>query len=45
MTRDAQENVIAGSLVDAVEANDVWTFKRNIQSAEPDWVLEATDEE
>jgi predicted lipid-binding transport protein (Tim44 family) len=44
VTRDAEGTVIAGSLHDAIEAIDVWTFMRNVQSADPDWVLEATDE-
>lgn len=44
ITRDAQGNVIAGSLDDAVEAVDVWTFGRNIRSTDPDWLLEETDE-
>lgn len=44
VTRDAQGNVVAGSLTDAVEANDVWTFSRNITSADPDWLLDETDE-
>jgi hypothetical protein len=37
-------HVIAGSLHDAVEARDVWTFRRDINSADPDWLLEETDE-
>jgi predicted lipid-binding transport protein (Tim44 family) len=44
VTRDASGNVIAGSLVDAVESNDVWTFTRNVQSSAPDWLLDETDE-
>ena len=44
VTRDAQGNVIAGSLDDAIEAVDSWTFARNINSADPDWLLEETDE-
>jgi predicted lipid-binding transport protein (Tim44 family) len=44
VTRDADGNVIAGSLVDAVETNDVWTFSRNVQSSGPDWLLDETDE-
>ncbi len=44
VTRDAQGNVVAGSLDDAIEASDVWTFARNVNSADPDWVLEETDE-
>ena len=44
VTRDAEGNMIAGSLDDAIEANDVWTFSRNINSADPDWLLDETDE-
>ena len=44
VTRDAEGNVIAGSLDDAVEAVDVWTFSRNVTSASPDWLLDETDE-
>jgi predicted lipid-binding transport protein (Tim44 family) len=44
VTRDAEGNVVAGSLNDAIEAIDVWTFMRSVQSADPDWILEATDE-
>jgi predicted lipid-binding transport protein (Tim44 family) len=44
ITRDAQGHVVAGSLHDAVEARDVWTFRRNINSADPDWLLDETDE-
>lgn len=44
VTRNADGQVIAGSLDDAIEAIDIWTFTRNIDSAEPDWLLEETDE-
>lgn len=44
VTRDAQGTVVAGSLTDAVQANDVWTFSRNVTSADPDWLLDETDE-
>ncbi len=44
VTRDAEGNVIAGSLDDAIEAVDVWSFSRNISSADPDWLLDETDE-
>jgi predicted lipid-binding transport protein (Tim44 family) len=44
VTRDAQGHVIAGSLTDAVEAHDVWTFSRNLRDATPDWLLDETDE-
>jgi predicted lipid-binding transport protein (Tim44 family) len=44
VTRSAEGVVIAGSLNDAVEANDIWTFSRNVTSADPDWLLDETDE-
>ncbi|MGN6357505.1 MAG: TIM44-like domain-containing protein, partial [Novosphingobium sp.] len=37
-------NVVAGSLDDAVESVDVWTFSRAVNSAAPDWLLDETDE-
>ena len=44
VTRDAQGQVVAGSLDDAVEAIDIWSFSRNIASSDPDWLLDETDE-
>lgn len=44
VTRDADGNVIAGSLDDAIETRDVWTFSRNLTSRDPDWVVDETDE-
>ena len=44
VTRDADGNVVAGSLDDAVESRDVWTFSRDTKSASPDWILDETDE-
>lgn len=44
VTRDAEGHVIAGSLDDAVEAIDVWSFSRNVASSDPDWLLDETDE-
>ncbi len=44
VTRDSAGAVIAGSLDDAVEARDLWTFSRDITSAGPDWLLDETDE-
>ena len=44
VTRDKDGNVVAGSLDDAVESRDSWTFKRDITSAGPDWLLDETDE-
>ena len=44
VTRDSQGQVIAGSLDDAIETRDMWTFSRNVTSADPDWLLDETDE-
>lgn len=44
VTRDKAGNVVAGSLDDAVESNDIWTFARDVTSAGPDWLLDETDE-
>lgn len=44
VTRDAEGNVIAGSLTDAVETHDVWTFARTLKSGDPNWKLADTDE-
>lgn len=44
VTRDKDGNVIAGSLDDAVESRDIWTFSRNTASRDPNWVLDETDE-
>jgi predicted lipid-binding transport protein (Tim44 family) len=44
VTRNADGQVIAGSLDDAIEAIDVWSFSRSVDSADPDWILDETDE-
>ncbi|TIX52077.1 Tim44 domain-containing protein [Alteraurantiacibacter aquimixticola] len=44
VTRDKDENVIAGSLDDAVESRDIWTFSRDVRSNDPAWLLDETDE-
>ncbi len=44
VTRNAEGVVIAGSLDDAVEVRDVWTFTRKVNAADPDWLLDETDE-
>jgi predicted lipid-binding transport protein (Tim44 family) len=44
VVRDKNGNVVAGSLDDALESRDVWTFSRDVDSAAPDWVLDETDE-
>jgi predicted lipid-binding transport protein (Tim44 family) len=42
--RDKDGTVVAGSLDDAIESRDVWTFSRSVDSADPDWLLDETDE-
>jgi len=44
VTRDADGHVIAGSLDDAIEARDIWTFMRDTTSRDPDWLIDETDE-
>ncbi len=44
VTRDQDGNVIAGSMSDAVETHDIWTFARNLRSDDPNWKLVETDE-
>lgn len=44
VTRDKDGKMIAGSLDDAIEARDLWTFSRNVNSSDPDWLLDETDE-
>ncbi|MFN6934510.1 MAG: Tim44/TimA family putative adaptor protein [Tsuneonella sp.] len=44
VTRDRDGTMVAGSLDDAVEARDLWTFKRDVSAADPHWLLDETDE-
>lgn len=45
VTRDREDTVIAGSLDDAVESRDIWTFARHVDSPEPNWILDETDQD
>ena len=44
VTRNAEGEVLAGTLTDAVETHDVWTFARTLKSSDPNWKLADTDE-
>ena len=44
LTKDRDGNMIAGSLDDAIQSRDVWTFSRNVSAMRPDWLLDETDE-
>lgn len=43
VTRDADGNVIAGSMTDAMESHDSWSFVRAVSSKDPNWLLDETD--
>jgi predicted lipid-binding transport protein (Tim44 family) len=43
ITRDAAGNMIAGSMIDARETNDLWTFRRAIGSNDPNWLLDEAE--
>jgi predicted lipid-binding transport protein (Tim44 family) len=45
VTRNAAGEVVAGSMSDAVQTRDLWTFRRDLSSRNPNWVLIETDEE
>lgn len=44
VTRDKSGEMVAGSLDDAIETRDVWTFMRDVNAPTPDWLLDETDE-
>ena len=45
VTRNKNGEVVAGSMTDAVQTRDLWTFRRDIASRDPNWLLVETDEE
>jgi predicted lipid-binding transport protein (Tim44 family) len=45
VTRNAEGQVVAGSLSDAVQTRDLWTFRRDLASRDPNWLLIETDED
>jgi predicted lipid-binding transport protein (Tim44 family) len=45
VTRNSAGEVVAGSLSDAIQTRDRWTFRRDISSHDPNWLLVETDEE
>lgn len=44
VTRDPDGELVAGSLTDAVATHDIWTFRRDLKSDDPNWLLVETDE-
>jgi predicted lipid-binding transport protein (Tim44 family) len=45
VTRNSAGDVVAGSLSDAVQTRDRWTFRRDLAGQDPNWILVETDEE
>jgi predicted lipid-binding transport protein (Tim44 family) len=43
ITRDADGQMIAGSMSDAVQTDDLWTFRRAIGSNDPNWLLDEAE--
>jgi predicted lipid-binding transport protein (Tim44 family) len=43
LVKDAAGNVIGGSMTDAVETHDIWTFMRDVKSGDRNWKLDETD--
>jgi predicted lipid-binding transport protein (Tim44 family) len=44
VTRNGDGLVVAGSLNDAIESRDLWTFTRDLTSRDPDWQLDEADQ-
>jgi len=44
VTRNEGGEVVAGTLSDAVETHDVWTFRHTLGSDDPNWLLVDTDD-
>ncbi len=44
VTRDADGQVVAGTMSDAVQTHEVWTFGRHLDAVDPNWLLIETDE-
>lgn len=45
ITRNAEGEIVAGTMSDAVQTRDRWTFRRDVTSRDPNWLLIETDEE
>lgn len=43
ITRAEDGSIVAGSMTDAVEQQDVWSFVRDTSSKDPNWLLDETD--
>lgn len=45
VTRNNAGEVVAGSMSDAIQSRERWTFRRDVRSANPNWLLIETDDE
>ena len=45
ITRNKEGEVVDGDMTDAIEVVDIWTFSRDTQSDDPNWLLVATRSE
>lgn len=45
ITRNKDGDVVDGDMTDAIEVIDIWTFSRDTQSDDPNWLLVATRSE
>ena len=45
VTRNKDGEVVAGSMTDAIQTRERWTFRRDLKSRDPNWLLIETDEE
>jgi predicted lipid-binding transport protein (Tim44 family) len=43
LVKDANGTVIGGSMTDAVETHDIWTYFRDVKSGDRNWKLDETD--
>lgn len=44
VTRNAEGELVEGSLSDAIPTHDIWTFRRTLGRSDPNWMLVDTDE-
>jgi predicted lipid-binding transport protein (Tim44 family) len=44
VTRGAENEMVAGSMTDAIPTHDIWTFRRDLRSKDPNWLLVDTDQ-
>jgi predicted lipid-binding transport protein (Tim44 family) len=43
LVKDANGTIIGGSLTDAIETHDIWTFFRDVKTGDRNWKLDETD--